>query len=114
MKGITITLHERTKTGVDKFNHPVYSYIPVEVEDVLVGEPTTDDITNATAMHNAKVAYMLGIPKGDSHKWEGGRVTLPYPMEGTYPVIGKPISGIETLIPGRWNKKVKLEAINEE
>ena len=47
-QGITIKLLERTQTGADAFNRPIYTETVTEVENVLVGEPTTEEITNTS------------------------------------------------------------------
>ena len=109
MKGITIKLIERTQGGVDALNRPVYIKTETNVEDVLVGQPTTDDVSNAQVMYGKKVAYVLAIPKGDNHAWEDTDVILPEPFAGTYHTIGYPTAGIEANIPLRWNKKVMIE-----
>lgn len=109
MRGITVTLKERVQTGVDSFNRPVYNTANVNVGDVLVGEPSTDEVSNAQTMYGKRVAYTLAIPKGDTHRWEDAVVVLPEPFAGTYHTIGYPTAGIEANIPLRWNKKVLIE-----
>lgn len=111
MTGITITLMKKTPSGTDGFGRPMYDTEPVSVDDVLVGEPTTDEITNDLAMYGKKVVYTLAIPKGDTNEWEDTEVVLPEPFAGTYHTIGYPTAGIEANIPLRWNKKVHLERI---
>lgn len=111
MTGITITLMKRTPSGTDGFGRTMYDTETVSVDDVLVGEPTTDEITNDLAMYGKKVAYTLAIPKGDANEWEDTEVVLPEPFAGTYHTIGYPTAGIEANIPLRWNKKVHLERI---
>lgn len=111
MKGITVTLEKRTQTGTDGFGRPVFSTVPVEVNDVLVGEPSSDDITNNLTMYGKKVAYTLAIPKGDENDWEDTVVELPSPFAGRYHTIGYATAGIEENIPLRWNKKVHLEKL---
>ena len=114
MRGITVTLTKKTQTGTDPFGQPIFTTTTENVSDVLVGEPSTDDITNAITMYGKKVAYTLAIPKGDTHVWEDTTVTLPTPFEGTYHTIGYPTAGIEANIPLRWNKKVHLERIESQ
>ncbi len=114
MRGITVKLTEKTQNGTDPFGMPKFTTTEVDVHDVLVGEPSTDDITNAITMYGKKVDYTLAIPKGDTHVWEDTTVTLPAPFEGTYHTIGYPTAGIEANIPLRWNKKVHLERIESE
>lgn len=111
MTGITITLMKKTPSGTDGFGRTTYDTETVSVDDVLVGEPTTDEITNDLAMYGKKVAYTLAIPKGDANEWEDTEVVLPDPFAGTYHTIGYPTAGIEANIPLRWNKKVHLERI---
>ena len=88
-------------------------YVPKLIEgtldDVLVGEPSTDDVTSTLELYGKRVNYLLAIPKGDSHDWENTQVELPSPFSGIYNTIGVPTAGIESNIPLRWNKKVKIE-----
>ena len=109
IRGITIQLLTRTRTGVDAFDRPVYNETPVEVKNVLVGQPTAEDIPATLDLTGRKAVYVLAIPKGDAHEWENCRVVLPEPFAGTYQVIGIPTAGIEANIPLAWNKKVLVE-----
>ena len=113
IQGVSITLHEPSEGAVDEFNHPVIVYSDSTVENVLVGEPSTQDITDTYNLYGKRVAYMLAVPKGDTHKWVNAKVTLPAPFEGTYRTIGYPTAGIESNIPLKWNKKVKIERVGE-
>ena len=45
MKGETVILLSRTKTGTDPFGADVYTEKEIEVKNVIVGTPSTDDIT---------------------------------------------------------------------
>ncbi len=109
INGISITLKKKTQTGTDDLNRPIYSYEDITVDDVLVGEPTTDEITNTLSLYGKEVKYTLAIPKGDTNTWVDTDVVLPAPFEGKYRTIGYPTAGIEENIPLRWNKKVKIE-----
>lgn len=109
INGITITLIVREQTGVDDTDRPIYSESEVSVEDVLVSEPSTEDVTNELNLSGKKVAYTLSIPKGDSNSWIDTDVILPAPFEGRYRTIGYPTAWIEENVPLRWNKKVRLE-----
>ena len=110
IKGITVKIIEKTQTGVDDTDRPIYTEKKVDVDNVLVGEPSTDDITNEINLSGKLIAYVLAIPKGDTHNWVNTDVELPSPFEGRYHTIGIPTAGIEENIPLSWNKKVKLEA----
>lgn len=106
MQGIDIILYDKQKTGEDAFGHPVYAETPVTVENVLVGEPTSDEVTDALNLYGKHVAYTLAIPKGDTNTWTGRTVEF---FGEKFKVIGHPTQGIGHLIPLAWNKKVRVE-----
>lgn len=106
IKGITVTLLEKTETGKDGFGHPVYKENPVEVENVLVSPASSSEIVNELNLSGKKAVYTLAIPKGDTHSWEGCRVRF---FGAEWKVIGFPVMGIEENIPLDWNKKVTVE-----
>lgn len=105
MTGMTVTLYERTQTGTDAFNDPVYGTEAVEVANVLVGQPTTDEVTSSVDLYGKKIEYMLGIPKGDTHAWENTRVDI---FGKPYQTFGAVIEGIEANVPTPWHKKVRV------
>lgn len=113
LKGITVTLHGETITGFDKFGAPIIEETLEEVENVLVGEPTTDDITSSVSLYGKQIRYMLGIPKGDTHDWTNKIVdwTDAYGITHTVKTFGFPITGIEENIPSQlpWHMKVRCE-----
>ena len=105
MKGITVKLWERTQTGTDAFNDPVYALTSTNVDNVLVGQPTTEEITSSTDLYGKKIEYMLGIPKGDTHDWTDTAVEF---FGRTYRTFGDVIEGIEANVPTPWHKKVRV------
>lgn len=113
IKGISITLIEKVQTETDPYKQPIFEESETTIEDVLVDEPSTDDIQNALTMYGKRISYVLAIPKGDTHSWEDTEVILPEPFAGRYRTIGVPIARIEANIPDviRWNKRVKIERI---
>jgi len=106
MQGIDIILYDKQKTGEDAFGHPVYAETPVTVENVLVGEPTSDEVTDALNLYGKHVAYTLAIPKGDENTWTDRTVEF---FGEKFRVIGHPTQGLDHLIPLAWNKKVRVE-----
>lgn len=106
IKGIAVTLYEKEKVGTDLFNNPIYSETAVVVENVLVGSPTTDDITTATSLYGRKAVYTLGIPKEDTHNWENVKVEF---FGEVWRTFGLPVKGIDDLVPTEWNEKVMVE-----
>lgn len=113
MRGLTVTLYEKTQTGADPFGAPVYAEEAVPVDNVLIGTPSTDDITTTTSLYGKRIDYMLGIPKGDTHDWKDKKVTWTdaYGTEHVVQTFGFPITGVEANIPGPWHMKVRCEAI---
>lgn len=111
IKGITVTLYERTKTGTDAFNAPVYTETAVNVANVLVAPLSDEEILDTLNLTGRRAKYQLGIPKGDTHVWEGNTVAF---FGERWHVIGQPTEGLDHLIPLKWNKKVKVESIVQE
>ena len=109
IKGITIQLIKKTEGDPDPFGNPTYTEETVNVDDVLVGEPSTDDITDTLQLYGKKLAYTLAILKGDTNDWVDAEILLPSPFTGRYRTIGYPTAGIEENIPLKWNCKVKVE-----
>ena len=106
MQGINIILYDKQKTGEDAFGKPIYAETPVTVENVLVGEPTSDEVTDALNLYGKHVAYTLAIPKGDENTWTDRTVEF---FGEKFRVIGHPTQGLDHLIPLAWNKKVRVE-----
>lgn len=113
IKGTTVILYEEVQTGIDPYGNPIIQANPVEVENVLVGEPTTDDITTSTDLYGKVIKYILGIPKGDMHDWVNKKVEWvdAYGTTHTCKTFGFPITGIEANIPVQlpWHMKVRCE-----
>ena len=110
MRGITVTLYERTQTGTDAFSRPICEETPVEIKNVLVAPSDTggQEVLDTLNLTGRKAVYTLAVPKGDNHHWEGNRVSF---FGETWQVIGIPTEGIEDLIPLQWNRKVQVERI---
>lgn len=106
LKGITIQLQVKKQIGTDAFNCPIYDTQYVDVENVLVAPTSSTDIITATDLTGKKAVYILAIPKGDTHDWND--VTVKF-FNRTWKSFGYPLEGIESLIPGEWNKKVMVE-----
>lgn len=106
MRGITVTLHNRVQTGTDAFNRPIYEDVQTTIDNVLIGEPNTEDIVNEMNLSGKRLAYTLAIPKGDDHEWKDAVVEF---FGERFRTFGAPTQGIDHLIPLQWNMKVKVE-----
>lgn len=106
LKGIDITLYTKTRTGEDGFHDPIYTETPVTVHNVLVGQPSAEEITTELQLTGKRIVYTLAIPKGDTHDWNDVRVAF---FGQTFRTCGGAVQGIDALVPLCWNKKVQVE-----
>lgn len=106
IKGIKVILYEKEKVGVDGFNMPIYEERPIEIENVLVSPVSSEGIKTNLDLTGKKIVYNLAIPKGDEHDWEDKKVRF---FNEDFRTVGVPIKGIDKLIPGDWNKQIKVE-----
>lgn len=114
LSGTTVILYDNVQIGTNPFGAPIMKEEAIQVENVLVGEPSTDDITSSTQLFGKTISYMLAIPKGDNHDWVDKKVswTDAYGIIHTVKTFGFPITGIEENIPPQlpWHMKVRCEA----
>lgn len=106
MKGTTVQLVTTTTTSYDPFGNPIEKEVIKDVADVLVGQPTTDDITTTTEVYGKRIEYVLGIPKGNTDDWVNKKV---YIWGVPFMTFGYPTTGEQSNIPLRWGKNVKVE-----
>lgn len=106
IKGITVVLIDHRETGVDPFGAPINAEVEISVQNVIVAPISTEDAAKVLDLSGRRAAYWLGIPKGDTNKWENREVRF---FGKRWRTIGIPIEGIEEMIPLDWNKKVMVE-----
>ena len=106
LQGIDVQLVKKTQTGVDEFDNPIYEEELITVPDCLVGQPSTEDMTASIELYGKKIAYVIGVPKGDENDWTDTEVIF---FGKRFKTIGYPEEGIEANIPLRWGKNVKVE-----
>ena len=100
IRGIPVTLLQLSRSGETP------SWTPVTVDNVLVAPVLEVDNQIAMLPDGHRAVYHLGIPKSDTHRWEGQLVQF---FGQTWSVIGIPTEGIDSQIPGSWNKKATVE-----
>ena len=105
MRGVSVDLYERSANGTDALGDTVWTETKVSVDNVLIGQPTTEEINSSLDLYGKKVEYMLGLPKGDTHNWTDARVEF---FGQSFEVFGDVIQGIEANIPTPWHKKVRV------
>lgn len=106
IRGIDITLYAKKQAGVDAFGAPVWEETPETVHNVLVGQPSAEDVVNELQLYGKHIAYTLALPKGDAHSWDNATVEFFGERFRTY---GGVTQGIEAMVPLAWNKQVKVE-----
>ena len=113
MRGITVTLTVKTQNGTDPFGAPIWTETETTVDNVLVGEPSTDEIRTSTDLYGKRIDFMLGIPKGDPNDWQDTTVswTDAYGRTIKCETFGFPISGVDHLIPGPRHLKVRCRRV---
>ena len=106
IKGITVTLYERTQTGKDTLNAPVYVEQAVPVENVLISPVSAEEVLSDIQLTGKHAVYELSLPKGDAHKWDDSKVEF---FGRIWHTCGPAREWMPGLVPGTWNKKVKVE-----
>ena len=105
MKGTTVQLVVKTQTGTDEFGAPVYEETLETVSDVLIGQPSTNDLADSIDLNGKRIDYVLGIPKGDTHNWVDTEIIF---FGQRFKTVGYPQTGIQENIPLRWGQNVKV------
>ena len=106
IRGLSVTLYKETLSGYDNFGAPIYTTTKETVNNVLVAQPSTDDVTSAVSLYGKKIAFNLGIPKGDANTWYDTFVIVRGERCRT---IGKPVYGTPENMPMWWGGKVAVE-----
>ena len=107
IKGKTVILYDRKQVGTDALNHPIYTEIPVAVDNVLYSPMSSTQVLETYNLTGRIAVYELGIPKGDTHEWTAGKKVSFAGKD--WRIIGIPTEGIDNMIPLRWNTKVQVE-----
>lgn len=106
IKGTDIQIVIKTSTENDELGNPIYTETLETVSNVLVGQPSTDDVAETIQLYGKHIAYVLGIPKGDEHNWVDTDVIV---FGERFHTIGYPMTGIQDNIPLNWGQNVRIE-----
>lgn len=106
IRGITVTLYEKTVTGTDAFNATVYSEAPVKVDNVLVSPASSEDLTGEEQLEGKKEICVIHIPKENANNWENSRVEFRGQKWKTFGFVQQYITGN---VPMDWDKQIKAE-----
>lgn len=106
MRGESVVLINREAVGTDPFGVTIYEEHPEIVEDVLIGQPSADDIVSSVQIYGKVARYSLGIPKGDTHIWEDREVEF---YGHRFKTFGYLVEGDPLKIPLRWKGYIQVE-----
>ena len=106
MKTITVQLAVKTEGAPDPFGMLTETEQLIDVPGCLVGQPSSDDIAQTMEMYGKKIAYVVGVPKGDVNSWVDTDVII---WGERFRTIGYPETGIQGNIPLKWGQNVKVE-----
>jgi len=108
---MTVKLIKQVEVSRDPFDQPVYEEQAEYVDNVLVGEPTSEEIVNTLNLFGKKAHYVLAIPKGDSHDWEDTVVEF---FGRRWKTVGILMQGMTENIPLDWDKKVQVTRYEQQ
>jgi len=106
MKTMTVQLAVKTEGAPDPFGMPTETEQLIDVPGCLVGQPSSNDIAQTMEMYGKKIAYVVGVPKGDVNSWVDTDVII---WGERFRTIGYPETGIQGNIPLKWGQNVKVE-----
>lgn len=113
IKGITVRLVNHIPAGENELGETISLPEWEEVENVLPGQPTAEQIVTDQQLFGKRTVYLLCIPKGDTHQWKDAEVVfLNKPWNGQrFRTFGPPIAYVEANTPTPWNKQIRCEQI---
>lgn len=107
MRGETVTLVERVKSGVDPGGDAIWTATETPVENVLVADGDQEDLTGSTRPDGITVAKTLYFPRAWSYRSLRGATIRIDTVD--YKVIGDPRPYSGGMTPTAWNLKVQVE-----
>lgn len=106
IKGETVILIDRTETGKNPFGEPIYAETQTAVNNVVIGNPSTDDVVSELDLSGKRIAFVLGIPKTDTNDWKDKVILI---RGERFKSFGFPLTQTAANVPGAWNTQVKVE-----
>jgi hypothetical protein len=106
IKGITVTLFEKIKTGENDFGAAIYKETPVTVENVLVSPVSSGEMTTDEQLDGNLEICELSIPKKNTNAWENSIVEF---RDQKWKTFGFVQQYITENVPLDWDKKVRAK-----
>lgn len=90
--------------GYDENKDEVATWTDLEVDNVLFGRPTTEQVDEAMRLYGVRAQYSLGVPKTCAIPLRGCRVFRPRDGK-TYAIAGDPQPLPPEICPTPWNRE---------
>ena len=112
LKGVGVTVLSPTSASFDPFGAPVAGVSTrTEVGNVLVDNPTDEEIEQSTRQFGVSCDLLLHFPKTCHMALRGCSVSLPEPWDATFEVLGDPMPYDPKLTPGAHDRKVHVRRV---
>lgn len=106
MRGETIIVERRVKTGVDEGNNPIYETELEQVSNVLVGPPNGKNATDSNRPDGVQIDADLYFPRRYAGAPLQGQSIIV--RERRYRVVGDPLPIDGGMTPTDWNMTVPV------
>lgn len=108
MRGETITVIRRIRSGVDEGNNPVYEELRETVPNVLVDSPDGTDAGDSNRPDGMRVDAVFRFPRDYAGgPLDGCRIVLRGDEAHPYHVVGHPLPLDGGIQPTKWNMSVE-------
>lgn len=109
MKGETVIVHRRVRTGTGPGNTPLYEDLEESVDDVLVAPGPRQDVIESNRPDGVEISWNLHFPKTFTGSLRGARISVRGEMPA--PVIGDPKPYTAANTPTRWHMPVEVQYV---
>lgn len=109
MRGETVVVVRRERTGTGPGNTPIYGDVETTVHDVLVAPGPRQDVVESNRPDGVEVAFNLHFPKTFSGSLRGAQVVV---RGEPFDVIGDPRPYTLANTPTRWWMPVEVERVD--
>ena len=110
--GRTVTVLRPVAGAADPFGATIVArYSRVDVDNVLVSQPSTEAIEQTTRQHGAACELTLNFPKAYAEPLRGCLIELPAPWSATFGVLGDPQPLQPELCPDEHNRDVHVRRV---
>ena len=107
LRGESVKVYAPTVTYDANTRDEAVTWTATEVDNVLWGQPTTEQVDEAMRLHGIHAQYTLGVPKSFTGSMRGCYVTRD--RDGTDPpkywVVGDPMPLPPEICPTDWNRE---------